>query len=119
MGSFLWDNQAHDICYTQYHNGRPLSVALIEPDGFEPPEYVGHDFTLQPPNRSRSLGRRIKRESYSRLFHCREREKNVAIRLGVHYPNTQYQTFSYTPVLSRRGINFGSSRDMLVEKLGR
>jgi hypothetical protein len=72
MGSFGWDDQ----CYTQYYNGRPLSVALTEPcqcqNGTSP--YIDSDFTLQHHHhnhnhlrRSQSSGRRFKREGYSML----------------------------------------------------
>jgi hypothetical protein len=61
MGSFQWDNP----CYLQYHNGRPLSVALTEPCDCDRSPYYQRDFTLQHRLRSRSSGRRVHQESYS------------------------------------------------------
>ena len=63
MGSFAWDSPS----YVQYHNGRPLSVALTEPCNCqsEPPPYVQNNFTLQQIRpRSQSTGRRVQHESY-------------------------------------------------------
>jgi len=66
MGSFIWDNPG---CI-QYHNGRPLSSALIEPcqcqNEIQP--CIESDFAIQCRPRSQSSsGRRFKRESY-RMF---------------------------------------------------
>lgn len=55
---------------------------------------------------------------FSHVTSAREREKNLVFRLGFHHPSTQFQSFSYTPVLCRRAVNYGSSGDMFVEKLG-
>jgi hypothetical protein len=72
MGSFVWDNP----CYYQYHNGRPLSVALTEPYETEIAACIESDFAspfhCRP--RSQSSGRRYKQESYSTL-----KEKNIYI----------------------------------------
>jgi hypothetical protein len=66
MGSYSWDNP----CCVQYHNGRPLSVALTEPcqcDGG--PSACGQsDFTTHHRPRSHSSGRRFQRESFSKLY---------------------------------------------------
>ncbi len=83
MGSFPWDDEYHDMCYSQHYNGRPLSVVLTEPfDPFEPQSssffddipYIESDFATlhrhhqhHHHHRSRSSGRRYKRECYSRL----------------------------------------------------
>lgn len=58
MGSFLWDDDFGDMCYSQHYHSRPLSVALTEPlDPFEPQPcsffddipYIESDFaTLSP-----------------------------------------------------------------------
>ncbi|CAF1355297.1 unnamed protein product [Adineta ricciae] len=97
MGSFGWDNQ----CYLQYHNGRPLSVALTEPCNCQFSNFVDSDFAIQKPHaRSHSSGRRFKRESYS-----------------IYQPNVQYTNFVYSPPLPRRQIIRSRSGDLLVEKL--
>jgi hypothetical protein len=88
MGSFPWDDEFNDMCYSQHYNGRPLSVVLTEPfDPFEPQPssffddipFIESDFaTLRrhhhhhhhhqhQHHRSRSSGRRYKRECYSML----------------------------------------------------
>ncbi len=63
MGSFSWD----DPCYLQYHNGRPLSVALTEPCqcNAETAPCIQSDFAFQYRPRSQSSGRRYQRESFS------------------------------------------------------
>ena len=69
MGSFYWDQHGtgNDLAYTQYYNGRPLSVALTEPCCIDCPDHASNDFTaVRQAPRSRSLGRRFKRESYSK-----------------------------------------------------
>ena len=60
MGSF-WD----DSCYIQYHNGRPLSVALTEPFGPDITSSTENDIRLIHHSRSPSSGRQYKREYYS------------------------------------------------------
>ena len=94
MGSFPWDDEYNDFCYTQHVNGRPLSVVLTEPyDPFEPQpssffddipciesdfatlRHQHHHHQLQRQQRSLSSGRRFKREYYSMcylLFHYRK-----------------------------------------------
>jgi len=63
MGSFAWDNRS----YLQYHNGRPLSVALTEPCDCQSSPFIQSDFAAQQHARSHSSGRKYKRESYSML----------------------------------------------------
>jgi hypothetical protein len=65
MGSFIWD----DPCYIQYHNGQPLSSALVEPCQCqsEVQPCIQSDFAVQCRPRSQSSGRRYRRESY-RMF---------------------------------------------------
>lgn len=101
MGSFTWDNP----CHVQYHNGRPLSVALIEPCQCDADNAacLQSDFTtMRYRPRSHSSGRRFQRESFS-----------------IFRPNVQYTSFSYSPPFSRRMMDQSSSRDMFVEKLGK
>ena len=133
MGSFLWDHEPNDICYTQYHNGRPLSVALIEPCEPEPlGGFIDNDFISnhhrchqqqQHHQRSRSLGRRFKRESY-RQFHSENSCSQhcccccSSIRSGIHYPNTQFSTCLFSAPLAQRSFHYGSSGNGFVEKLG-
>ncbi|CAF3336358.1 unnamed protein product [Rotaria sp. Silwood1] len=116
MGSFLWDDEYNNGCYSQHHNGRPLSVALTEPfDPFEPQAtsffddipYIESDFASlnrhhqHHHHRSRSSGRRYKRECYS-----------------VHYPNVTFNSYCFSPPPPpRRPINRARSREILVEKI--
>ncbi|UJR22973.1 hypothetical protein I4U23_026000 [Adineta vaga] len=97
MGSFGWDNQ----CFLQYHNGRPLSVALTEPCDCHLSTFIDSDFAIQKPHvRSNSSGRRYKRESYS-----------------IYHPNVQYTNFFCSPPVPRREVFRSKSGDLLVEKL--
>ncbi|CAF1111473.1 unnamed protein product [Adineta steineri] len=97
MGSFSWDNHS----YLQYHNGRPLSVALTEPCDCELSPFIESDFAAQRHHaRSNSSGRRFKRESY-RIYH----------------PNVQYTSYVCSPPLPRRQLVRSSSGDLLIEKL--
>ena len=132
MGSFLWDHEPNDICYTQYHNGRPLSVALVEPCEPEPMGFIDNDFILnhhplhqhcqqqQQHQRSRSLGRRFKRESYRTFSSENSGSQHCCfIRLGIHYPNTQFSSCLFSAPLAHRSFHYGSSGNGFVEKLGR
>ncbi|CAF2086064.1 unnamed protein product [Rotaria magnacalcarata] len=131
MGSFLWDEECNNMCYSHYHNGRPLSVVLTEPcDPFEPQRLsffddipcIESDFASlnhlqhhhhhhhhhqqqqqqqQQHHRSRSSGRRYKRECYS-----------------VHYPNANFNSYCFSPPPPpRRALNRCASREILVEKI--
>jgi len=100
MGSFGWD---YHPCCVQYHNGRPLSVALTEPaDENEISSFAHSDFAIQCRPRSQSSGRRFHRESY-RIYH----------------PNVQYATFNYCAPFQQRVYDYGSSREGFLEKFGR
>jgi hypothetical protein len=65
MGSLFREQPINQMYFTQYHNGRPLSVALTEPYDSNAPDCIISDFTSYHPRRSQSLGRRFQRESYS------------------------------------------------------
>ena len=146
MGSFLWDDDFDDMCYSQHHNGRPLSVALTEPfDPFEPQTtsffddipYIESDFASlhrhhhhqhqhQHQHRSRSSGRRYKRECYSTLECDAQWPHLPACRdvfpLGVHYPYAHPNTYCFSPPPlppPRRQINRVASREVLIEKIGK
>lgn len=76
MGSFSWDNP----CFLQYHNGRPLSVALTEPCDCQLSTFVESDFAIQPPHvRSNSASRRYHREAYRKCT-CAARRSNTVGR---------------------------------------
>ncbi|CAF2743901.1 unnamed protein product [Rotaria sp. Silwood2] len=116
MGSFLWDDECNNVCYSQRHNGRPLSVVLTEPfDPFEPQAtsffddipYIESDFASlnhHHHQRSRSSGRRYKRECYN-----------------VHYPNVNFHSYCFSPPPPPpppcRPISRARSREILVEKI--
>jgi hypothetical protein len=141
MGSFFWDGDFDDVCYSQHHNGRPLSVALTEPfDPFEPQPtsffddipFVESDFASlhnhhhhhhhQHQHRSRSSGRRYKRECYSMLKDDDQLGRRDAFDLGVHYPYAHSNTYCFSPPPlppPRRPINRVASREVLIEKIGK
>ncbi|CAF3851589.1 unnamed protein product [Adineta steineri] len=134
MGSFFYDDDYNDMCYTQHYNGRPLSVILTEPfDPFEPQPAsffddipcIESDFASlhhhhrhhhhhhhhqqqqqeqQHRHRSRSSGRRYKREYFT-----------------VHYPNANYNSYCFSPPPPppppRRPIHRVASREVLIEKI--
>lgn len=104
MGSTFWEPIYNDHCVTQYHNGRPLSVALTEPDD------LSFD-VLHPSARSQSVGRRVKREFYSKfkLFFLFSIVKSFYLS-AVQHPQTMFQRVSN---------HVGSTGDMFVEKLGK
>ena len=103
MGSAFWEPIYHDHAVTQYHNGRPLSVALTETD-------EANFSILHPPARSQSVGRRVKRES----SYSKSNFTSLAPR------NRPWTAFHYPQPMFPRAMNYvGSSGDMFVEKLGK
>ncbi len=116
MGSFSWDSP----CCLQYHNGRPLSVALTEPCDPENCPYRQSDFALQLRPRSQSSGRRYKRESY-RMFEQKTFSDHLSFfkSIGIYHPNVQYASFCYSPPFAHRSMDYNASREGFIEKLGK
>ncbi|CAF4194114.1 unnamed protein product [Rotaria socialis] len=132
MGSYLWDEECNNMCYSHYHNGRPLSVVLTEPcDPFEPQRLsffddipcIESDFAslnhLQHHHHQHQ--HQHQQQQQQQQQHHRSRSSGRRYKrecYSVHYPNANINSYCFSPPPPpRRALNRCASREILVEKI--